>query len=101
MLGALTPRSQALYIISGGKFAFVWDILQRSCRSTSRPLVLFVKDAEHTICGSYEREAAFQEAFGSRASTMDSLDESQHTAVILIAGCSLGDVGVDIAPQTL
>ena len=86
---------------AGGKFAFVWDIVHRTCSSVTRPLVLFIKDAEHTVCGSYEREAAFQDAFGSRASSMDSLNDTKDTASVLIAGCSLGDVGVDIAPQTL
>lgn len=86
---------------SGGKFAFVWDIVHRTCSSVTRPLVLFIKDAEHTVCGSYEREAAFQDAFGSRASSVDLLNDTKHTASVLIAGCSLGDVGIDIAPQTL
>ncbi len=85
----------------GGKLCFSWDIVHRTCHSFTRPLVLFIKDAEHTICGSYEREAAFQEAFGTRAASLDSLDDTKHTAAVLIAGCSLGDVGVDIAPQTL
>ena len=79
----------------------MWDIVHRTCSSVTRPLVLFIKDAEHTVCGSYEREAAFQDAFGTRASSMDSLSDTKHTASVLIAGCSLGDVGVDIAPQTL
>ncbi|DBA76458.1 TPA: hypothetical protein ACH3X2_008527 [Trebouxia sp. C0005] len=86
---------------SGGKFAFVWDIVHRTCSSVTRPLVLFIKDAEHTVCGSYEREAAFQDAFGNRASSGDLLNDTKHTASVLVAGCSLGDVGVDIAPQTL
>ncbi|DBA81560.1 TPA: hypothetical protein ACH3X1_007333 [Trebouxia sp. C0004] len=86
---------------SGGKFAFVWDIVHRTCSSVTRPLVLFIKDAEHTVCGSYEREAAFQDAFGTRASSVPSLNDTKHAASVLIAGCSLGDVGVDIAPQTL
>ena len=86
---------------TGGKFCFVWDIVQRTCRSITRPLVLFIKDAEHTICDSYEREAAFQEAFGVRVSIMDAPGESKRTAAVLIAGCSLGDTGADIAPQTL
>lgn len=85
---------------TGGKFCFVWDIVQRTCRSITRPLVLFIKDAEHTICDSYEREAAFQEAFGMRASILDMPGE-KHTAAVLIAGCSLGDTGADIAPQSL
>ncbi len=78
----------------------MWDIVHRTCSSVTRPLVLFIKDAEHTVCGSYERETAFQDVFGTRASSMDSLD-TKHTASVIIAGCSLGDVGVDIAPQTL
>ena len=79
----------------------MWDIVQRTCQSITRPLVFFIKDAEHTICGSYEREAAFQEAFGLQASIMDSPGEPKRTAAVLIAGCSLGDTGANIAPQTL
>lgn len=86
---------------TGGKFAFVWDIVQRTCCSVTRPLVLFIKDAEHTICDSFEREAAFQEAFGVKASLADTAGEAQYTAAVLVAGCSLGDTGADIAPQTL
>ena len=67
----------------------------------THPLVIFIKDAEHTICDSYEREDAFQEAFGVKASIEDIAGETQHTAAVLIAGCSLGDTGADIAPQTL
>ncbi|KAL3152348.1 hypothetical protein ABBQ32_001411 [Trebouxia sp. C0010 RCD-2024] len=85
---------------SGGKFAFVWDIVQRTCYSLTRPLVLFIKDAEHTICDSFEREVAFQEAFGMEASSAVTSGEAQHTAAVLVAGCSLGDTGADIAPHT-
>lgn len=94
-------HSSSDYFCVGGKFAFVWDIVHRTCGFITRPLVLFIKDAEHTVCGSYEREAAFQNVFGTRATSMDSLGATEHTASVLIAGCSLGDVGVDIAPQTL
>ena len=81
---------------AGGKYAFVWDIMHRTCSSLSRPLILFIKDAEHTICGSYEREAAYQDAFGSRTGTHDSCDPTKGFAAVLIAGCSLGEAGVDI-----
>ena len=86
---------------AGGKYAFVWDIMHRTCSSLSRPLILFIKDAEHTICGSYEREAAYQDAFGLRTGTNDSSDPTKGFAAVLIAGCSLGEAGVDLAPQTL
>ena len=79
----------------------MWDIVQRTCRSVKHPLVIFIKDAEHTICDSYEREDAFQEAFGVKASTDNIAGQTKHFAEVLIAGCSLGDTGADIAPQTL
>ena len=74
--------------------------MHRTCGSLPRPLILFIKDAEHTICGSYEREAAFQDVFGSKANSVASSDQAK-TATVLIAGCSLGEAGVDLAPQTL
>lgn len=79
----------------------MWDVIQRTCQSITQPLVVFIKDAEHTICGSYEREAAFQEAFGLKASGLESSNEPGQKAAVLIAGCSLGDTGADLTPQTL
>ena len=96
-LGSCSGLDHLVSLSIGGKFAFVWDIVQRTCSSLTRPLVLFIKDAEHTICDSFEREAAFQEAFGMEAS---SAHTAGHNAAVLVAGCSLGDTGADIAPQT-
>lgn len=79
----------------------MWDVVQRTCQSISQPLVVFIKDAEHTICGSYEREAAFRESFGLKASSPDQGSVPRQGAAVLIAGCSLGDTGADLTPQTL
>ena len=83
--------------------AFVWDVLGRVCDGMDRPLMLFVHDVEHTLCGSFERYDAFEDAFGAgkvkapqvqlpRSSGVNSLV----LPLVLIGGCSLGDSGTNI-----
>lgn len=87
--------------------AFVWDVLRRVCDGLDRPLILFVHDVEHTVCGSFERYEAFEEAFGSgrlhtpqvqlkRASTISSF----MLPLVVIGGCSLGETGTHITSSS-
>lgn len=88
---------------AGGRMAFVWEVLRRVCDGLDRPLMLFVHDVERTLCGSFERYDAFEDAFGAgkvrapkiqldRAGGVDSLV----LPLVLIGGCTLGESGTHL-----
>ena len=88
---------------AGGRMAFVWDVLRRVCDGLDRPLILFVHDVEHMLCGSFERYDAFEEAFGLgkvRAPLVQlPRGPSINTFVlplVVIGGCSLGESGTHL-----
>ena len=88
---------------AGGRMAFVWDVLRRVCDSMDRPLMLFVHDVEHTLCGSFERFDAFEDAFGAARARAPQLQLPRVSGVnsivlplVLIGGCSLGESGTHL-----
>eukprot|EP00899_Mesostigma_viride_P003329 jgi/Mesvir1/12998/Mv06003-RA.2 len=58
------------FFLSGGRQAFVMDILHKLCCEVQGPLVVAIRDVETTLCSSPERYLAFRDAFGGAASAM-------------------------------
>ena len=94
---------------AGGRMAFVWDVLRRVADGLERPLILFVHDVEHTLCGSFERFDAFEDAFGAGKARAPQPQLPQAAAaaaaaaalrmelpLVVIGGCSLGESGTHI-----
>lgn len=50
-------------ILPGGKEAFIWSAIQREASKEKGLVILFITDAEQTICRSKERYSAFHDAF--------------------------------------
>lgn len=73
--------------------AFVWDVLQQICATRSgKPLIVLIKDADKTICDSYESCDAFTDAFGKLDMNPLKLRKNPRSSasrVILIATASL------------
>lgn len=61
----------------------------QACGDLAVPLVLFVRDAESTLCGSFERMDAFVDAFNPRKGPV----LSGGSQLILLAGCGLPETG--------
>ena len=83
--------------------AFVWDVLRRLCDAIDRPLILFIHDVEHTLCSSFERYDAFEDAFGQRSQPAHSLPHeraSMKLPLVVVGGCALGESGTHITPAT-
>lgn len=60
--------SPSVYL-SGGREAFIWDVIERVIGSCQEPLLLFVRDVEATICGSFNSYDGFVASFGAIAQT--------------------------------
>ena len=83
--------------------AFVWDVLRRLCDGIDRPLILFIHDVEHTLCSSFERYDAFEDAFGQRSRPAQPLPQeraSMKLPLVVVGGCALGESGTHITPST-
>ena len=52
---------------AGGREAFLWGAVKTVASTLQRPLVVFIRDVEHTICSTFERHDGFVSAFGSVA----------------------------------
>ena len=52
---------------AGGREAFLWAVVKSIAAKLERPLVVFIRDVEHTICSTFERHEGFVSAFGSIA----------------------------------
>ena len=92
---------------AGGRMAFVWDVLRRVCDGMDRPLMLFVHDVEHTLCGSFERFDAFEDAFGTGKVRAPQLQLPRASGVnsfvlplVLIGGASLGESGTALTSSS-
>jgi hypothetical protein len=56
------------YACAGGREAFLWAVVKSiAANKLERPLVVFIRDVEHTICSTFERHEGFVSAFGSIA----------------------------------
>lgn len=83
--------------------AFVWDVLNRFCMSPGQPLVVLIRDVEHTICGNYESYDAFVQAFGSlsKSNFQEQSARRSRRSFVLMGGTSLSEKGSDRTPPTI
>lgn len=73
------------FVLSGGRVACVWDVLTQvltSAHAIQGALVVLVPDVESTLCGSFERWAAFQGA-------MAACTGHGSRPLVMLGGCSL------------
>lgn len=82
--------------------AFVWEVLHRICMSHGQPLVVLVRDVEHTICSNFESYDAFVQAFGSLSKhDLQRQPGKGQRSIVLMGGTSLSEKGSDRAPPTI
>ena len=83
--------------------AFVWEVLNRICMSPGTPLVVLVRDVEHTVCSNFESYDAFVRSFGSLSkSALQSQPVSRsQRSFVLMGGTSLSEKGADRTPPTI
>jgi hypothetical protein len=93
--------------VSGGKLSFVWDLVRCACQHMDPPIVLFIPDVEHTLCGSFLRYDAFVDSFGtlekppaSTAGRPSGAQAAFSAPVLLVGGCGLGEAGADLLSST-
>ncbi|GMH35818.1 hypothetical protein BSKO_03686 [Bryopsis sp. KO-2023] len=78
------------WFLSGGRLAFVWDLVHEFCALFPGEVILFVKDVERTLGSSDENVHAFSKAFAKPAGEFRDSD-----AVTVFAGTSLREFGAD------
>ena len=75
------------------------QVIRRACLSVKGPLLVFIKDADTTVCGNWDRYDAFVDSFGSCHAAGEPTDDlvgpvRQHSVpFMLMGGTALGDSG--------
>ncbi|KAK9817579.1 hypothetical protein WJX74_001880 [Apatococcus lobatus] len=96
--GAILPFLLSFWL-SGGRIAFVYEVIRRACLTVKGPLLVFIKDADTAVCGNWDRYDAFVDSFGSCHAAGEPTDDLvgpvRHHSVpfMLVGGTALGDSG--------
>ena len=86
---------------AGGKLTFVWEIIRERTEGMPHPVVVFIRNAEHIICGSSHQQRAFEDTFGSgRHEASAESPQLKAPPAIIVAGCSLQDAGQQLTPDS-
>lgn len=97
----VSAHSTACVLPAGGKLTFVWEIIRELTEGMPHPVVVFIRNAEHLICGSSHQQRAFEDTFGSgRHEASAESPQLKAPPAIIVAGCSLQDAGQQLTPDS-